>query len=60
MITYGSGVGTGGQYVLGGNTAASQRNQYQVAIDAALAPSRQRVIDGILAPACQSSSYGWR
>jgi hypothetical protein len=60
VITHGSGVGTAGQYVIGGNTAASQRNQHQVAIDAALAPSNQRSIDRTLAPACQASPYGCR
>jgi hypothetical protein len=54
------GSSVGGAYVLGGNTAASQRTAAQVAIDAALAPSRQRTTDMILAPNCQSSYYGCR
>jgi hypothetical protein len=60
VIAHGSGAGVGGQYVLGGNTAASQRTATQVYIDSLLAPSSQRTIDRILAPACQSSPYGCR
>ena len=60
VITHGSSVGMGGQYVLGGNTAASQRTATQVYIDGQLAPSNNRTIDRILAPNCQSSYYGCR
>jgi hypothetical protein len=60
VITHGSSVGTGGHYVIGGNTAASPRTEAQIHIDSMMQASQQRIIDRILAPACQSSSYGCR
>ena len=60
VITHGGDAGVGGQYVLGGNTAASQRSETQAYVDAQLAASKQRIIDRLLAPACQSSYYGCR
>jgi hypothetical protein len=60
VITHSSSVGMGGQYVLGGDTAASQRNAMQAQIDAALAPSGRRGVDIWLQPNCNSSYNGCR
>jgi hypothetical protein len=59
-ITQGSGVGTGGQYVLGGNTAASQPGVTKAEVDAIMWKSQQRMIDVWLQPNCNSSYNGCR
>jgi hypothetical protein len=60
VITHGSSVGTGGQYVLGGSTAALPRSATQTQFDAMNWQSNNRGVDIWLQPNCNSSYNGCR